>query len=228
MGKQRPWLAAGMAAVGVAGLYLDRMRPRLYTWGARPDEIDAVLPGDDLVEPNRPRTTRAVTIDAPVRVVWPWLPQIGEDRGGFYSYSVLERAIGSDIHNADRVHPEWQQLHVGDTIWLAKRYGPSARQVVAAIEPNSHLVLMSADDFGRVQRGEKASGAWSFHLRQDGGGAPLLARGAGGPIGQPWFDVAHFVMEQMMLRGIRDRAQRPQQVGVVAIAPTHSTWADAR
>jgi hypothetical protein len=31
-------------------------------------------------------TTRAVKIDAPVGAVWPWLAQIGPDRGGFYSY----------------------------------------------------------------------------------------------------------------------------------------------
>src|ERR1700758_2765586 len=199
MGKQYPWLAALMAAVGVAALYRSEVRPRIYTWGARHNEIEAVMPGDELVSSDTPRTTRAITIDAPVGAVWPWLAQIGEDRGGFYSYSVLERAIGADIHNADRVHPEWQQLNVGDTIWLAKRYGPAARQVVAAVEPNSHLVLMSAEDFGRVQHGEKASGAWSFHLRRDGERTRLLARGSGGAVGHPWFDAAHFVMEQQML-----------------------------
>ena len=68
------------------------------------------------------------------------------------------------------IHPEWQDLRVGDTVWLARRYGDGARQVVAAVKPNSHLVLMSPDDFERVQRGEKASGAWAFHLRARTGG----------------------------------------------------------
>jgi hypothetical protein len=217
-----------MAAVGLIALYDDRVRPWLYTWGSRPDEVAAVLPGDDLVEPHTQRTTRAVTIDAPVEAVWPWLAQIGEDRGGFYSYSVLERAIGADIHNTDRIHPEWQQLRVGDTVWLARRYGPSARQVVAAVEPNSHLVLMSAEDFGRVQYREKASGAWSFHLRRYGQRTRLLARGSGSAVGRPWFDAAHFVMEQKMLRGIRDRAQRPLRAQVVAISPHPRARASAR
>ena len=88
-----------------------------------PTKSNAVLPGDELVQPGVPRTTRAVTIDAPVDAVWPWLAQIGEDRGGFYSYSLLERAVGARIHNADAIHPEWQELRVGDTIWLARRYG---------------------------------------------------------------------------------------------------------
>ena len=77
-----------------------------------------------------------MTVDAPVTTVWPWLAQIGEDRGGFYSYSLLERAVGAHIHNADVVHPEWQDLQVGDTVWLARRYGERARQVVAAVKAN--------------------------------------------------------------------------------------------
>ena len=75
-----------MAVFGVVALYRGRLRPWLYR-GDRGDEIAAVLPGDELVSTNTPRTTRAVTVDAPIAAVWPWLAQIGEHRGGFYSYS---------------------------------------------------------------------------------------------------------------------------------------------
>jgi hypothetical protein len=109
----------------------------MYTWGASDDEIKAVLPGDEFVSAHTPRTTRAVTIDAPISAVWPWLAQIGEDRGGFYSYSVLERAVGAHIENTNTIHPEWQDVHVGDTVWLGRRYGDAARQVVAAVVPGS-------------------------------------------------------------------------------------------
>ena len=127
----------------------------MYTWGAGADEVDAVLPGDELVAAGGIRTTRAVTINAPADAVWLWLAQIGEDRGGFYSYSRPERSVGARIHNADTVHPEWQELHAGDAIWLARRYGEGAREVIAAVEPKSHLVLMSPDDFDRLQHGER-------------------------------------------------------------------------
>jgi hypothetical protein len=210
MGKQRPLLAAAMAAAGVVGLYRWVVQPRMYNWGATAEEITAVLPGDELVEPGGPRTTRAVTIDAPPEAVWPWLAQIGEDRGGFYSYDWLERLAGAKIHNAQAVHPEWQDLGVGDTVWLARRYGQSGSQVVAAVEPNSHLVLMSAADFDRVKRGEKAFGSWAFYLRPHNGGTRLLARGTGGTAGTVSFDIPHFVMERGMLRGIRDRATGPR------------------
>jgi hypothetical protein len=208
MGRKPTWLAGLLAAVGVVALYRGRVRPWMYTWGARADEVEAALPGDELVSAHTPRTTRAVTIDAPADAVWPWLVQIGEGRGGFYSYSLLERAVGAEIHNAKTIHPEWQELRVGDTIWLAQRYGDGARQLVAAVEPNAHLVLMSADDFNRVQRGEKASGAWSFHLRREAGRTRLVVRGSGGAVGHAAFDVPHFVMEQKMMRGIRDRTEQ--------------------
>jgi hypothetical protein len=180
----------------------------MYTWGAREDEVTAPLPGDELVSVHTPRTTRAVTVDAPIADVWPWLAQIGEDRGGFYSYSWLERAVGADIRNANTIHPEWQNIRVGDTVWLARRYGEVARQVVAAVEPSSHLVLMSPDDFQRVQRGERASGSWGFYLREQDGWTRIVVRGSGGAVGHAAFDVAHFVMEQKMIRGIRHRAEQ--------------------
>ncbi|GAY18525.1 hypothetical protein [Mycobacterium sp. shizuoka-1] len=207
MGKQRPVLAAVMAAAGAAALYRWVARPKIYTWGATAAEITAELPGDRLVEPGTPRTTRAITIDAPVDEVWPWLAQIGENRGGFYSYDVLERLVGARMHNADVVHPEWQDLQAGDTVWLARRYGQRGRQVVAEVVPKSHLVLMSAPDYERVQRGETALGSWAFYVRPADGRTRLLARGSGGAVGITSFDVVHFVMERGMLRGIRQRAE---------------------
>ncbi|WP_286149215.1 hypothetical protein [Mycobacterium sp. IS-1496] len=204
-----------MAMAGLAALYHLHTRPWMYTWGARDDELTTSLPGDELVAGDTIRTTRAVTIDAPARDVWPWLAQIGEGRGGFYSYWPLERAVGADIHNADVIHPEWQHLEVGDTIWLARRYGPVARQIVAAVAAESHLVLMSPADFERVRHGERAGGYWSFVLRPEGGGTRLLVRGSGTPVGRFWFDIPHFIMEQKMMRGIAERAQRTRQRAAV-------------
>ncbi len=219
-----------MAALGVIAWYQGHLRPWMYTWGAHDDEVAATLPGDELVVSNSRRTTRAVTIDAPISDVWPWLVQIGEDRGGFYSYALLERAVGADIRNADRIHPDWQKLSVGDTVWLARRYGPNARQVVASVDPRSHLVLMSPDDFERLRHGQKAAGSWAFVLRRNVGWTRLIARGAGGACGHFWFDIAHFVMEQKMLRGIARRAERSrrQAAAIHCRDTTHTHLATAR
>ena len=122
-----------MAAFGIVAMYRHEIRAWMYTWGADDGEVAMTLPGDEFVAPGCIRTTRALTIDAPVQDVWPWLVQIGEDRGGFYSYSGLERAVGAKIRNANTIHRQWQEVHVGDTVWLAERYGDAARLVVAAV-----------------------------------------------------------------------------------------------
>lgn len=185
MARMNAWVPTAMAVLGGVALYRAHVRPWIYTWGATEPEITAELPGDELVATDAPRTTRAVTIDAPIGAVWPWLVQIGEDRAGFYSYSLLERAVGAAIHNAKCIHPEWQDLAVGDTVWLARRYGDAGRQVVAAIEPEVYLVLVSPEDYARLQRGEKAGGAWIFHLRRTGSWTRLLVREVGAQSDMP-------------------------------------------
>ena len=203
---------ADLAAVGaVTAMCWGRLRQWIFTWGADDDEVTRVLPGDELVVDGAPRTTRALSIDAPTAMVWPWLAQIGEDRGGFYSYSWLERVVGAHIRNADTVHPEWQDISVGDTVWLARRYGDVARQVVAKVKPRSHLILTSPGDLQRIQHGEMASGSWGFHLSEQDGWTRLIVRGSGGPVGHALFDIPHFVMEQKMMRGIRQRAERARR-----------------
>ena len=201
-------MSAAVAGAALVALYRGRLRPWMYTWGAADEDVFGRLPGDELLDARTPRTTRALTIDAPPSTVWPWLIQLGEDRGGFYSYDLLERLIGTRIRNADAIRPEWQDVHVGDTVWLAQRYGDRARMVVAAMAPEAYLMLMSPSDFELVQRGERAKGGWSFHLRPVSGGTRLLVRGAGGAVGHAVYDVPHFIMEQKMMRGLRSRAER--------------------
>lgn len=79
----RPFVALGAAAPVV---YLLAVRPRMQRWGATYEEIRQPLPGDELIPDPAFESTRAVTVNAPVEAVWPWLAQVGQDRGGFYSY----------------------------------------------------------------------------------------------------------------------------------------------
>lgn len=209
----RQVVPAVLTLIGALALtYLRVLRPWMYRWGATDDEVAGVLPGDDLVQPGRPRTTRAVAVDAPVDAVWPWLAQIGEDRGGFYSYDRLERLVGADMHNAEEIYPQWQDVHVGDTVWLARRYGWRSAMIVAEVTPLSHLALVSVTDFDRIRHGDRASGAWTFVLRPADRGTRLIARGTGRPVGNPVYDIAHFVMERAMLRGLAGRAERAQSL----------------
>lgn len=84
--------------------------------------------------------TRAITIHAPAADVWPWIAQLGQGRGGFYSYDGMENLVGCDIHSVDRVVPEWQDVEVGAPFALA----PEVTLSAAAVEPGRALVVRSA------------------------------------------------------------------------------------
>jgi hypothetical protein len=170
-------------------------KPWMRSWGATPAETKRALPGDELVPDPRIQITHAVTIAAPVERVWPWLAQVGQDRGGFYSYEWLENLAGCEMRNADRVHPEWQERQVGEPVPLH----PAAPGLpVTIFEP------------GRVIGLE----GWGIFLVEPAGdGATrLIARGRipGGLsfIGyETLLDIPHFVMQRKMLQEIKARAE---------------------
>jgi len=82
--------ADAAAVLGVAAAYNHWMLPWMRTWGATDAELAMTLPGDETVPAGGVRQTHAVRIDAPANAVWAWVAQIGQDRGGFYSYTWLE------------------------------------------------------------------------------------------------------------------------------------------
>src|SRR5215831_2205624 len=138
----------GGARIAAAILTAPVLRGPHNRWGATPAEVSATMPGDELVPKPKITSTRAITIDAPPRDVWPWLVQIGQGRGGFYSYDALENLVRCDIHSADRIIPQLQQLDPGDLILLAAAGGPCFR--VSKAQPPSVLALVGADPKTRV------------------------------------------------------------------------------
>jgi hypothetical protein len=105
-------IVSGAAAYLALGRLL---RPSYSRWGATDEEVRRSLPGDELVPTPRAQSTWAVTIEAPPERVWPWLVQMGQDRAGFYTYEWFENGLlRLNIHNVDRIVPEWQNITVGD------------------------------------------------------------------------------------------------------------------
>ena len=105
--------------VGAAFLAASVVSRRWHrTWGADDREAHEPLPGDELVPEAELQTTRAITIAASPAEVWPWLVQMGQGRGGLYTYEWIENALGAQIHNLDRIDPALQALRVGDRIRL--------------------------------------------------------------------------------------------------------------
>jgi hypothetical protein len=177
-------------------------------WGATDEETRDPLPGDELVPEPTWTYTHAVTIAAPRAAVWPWLVQVGQGRGGFYSYEALENLVGCDIHNVLELRRELQTLHVGDTVRMhANGFGPT----VAILEPERALVLSSRPN----RHGSQAS--WGFYLRQTPDGITrLLERGrhrAGRGLveklgfGPYLIDPIGFVMSRRMLKRIKRLAE---------------------
>jgi hypothetical protein len=131
-------LAALFVIATLAGLYWFPLRRWMNQWGATPSDLSRVMAGDSLLAKYTYSGTTAVTVNARPEHIWPWLVQIGYQRGGLYSYDWLDRLFGYlDRPSATRILPEFQQLAVGDRIPLGR--GPS--WPVAVLEPNRALVL---------------------------------------------------------------------------------------
>ena len=81
--KRSNVLLAG-AVIGAVG-YAAFFRPRSMRWGATWRERSRIWAGDEFMPEPVTRSVRVITIHAPAERVWPWIAQIGQDRGGFYS-----------------------------------------------------------------------------------------------------------------------------------------------
>jgi hypothetical protein len=201
---------AGVSAIGIAAAtYILFARPWHLRWGASAQECDASLPGDDLIVRPDLTATRAITVRASAGQVWPWIAQLGQGRGGFYSYDFLENLAGCDIHSADRIVPRWQDIKVGDEVKLA----PAVGLGVAALTPGRSLVLRGGIPVGNTPPPYDFTWAWVLRDEPDGTSRLLVreryaytrtwARFLVEPV-----EAVSFVMSQKMLRGIKDRAEQ--------------------
>jgi hypothetical protein len=205
---------AGAAALsGALAAYNYKIRPWHLRWGATDAELTEILPGDEVKPDAGIQVTHAITIDAPAETVWKWLVQIGQDRGGFYSYDWIENIFGLQIHNTGEIKADWQRLKVGDfvrsahTDWLGGRFKNKAGWFVVRMEENHALVL----------RDEIEHGSWAFILKAVDAGSKtrLIIRARGDqPASLPmklfnygFFEPAHFIMERKMLLTLKKRAE---------------------
>jgi hypothetical protein len=184
------------------------------------------MPGDGLVPEPHLQTTRAITIRAPVADVYPWLAQLGQGRGGFYSYDWLEnnpvQRLG--IHSADRILPEFQDLRPGDQIPVAPGppfYGFVVADVAApdrlVLEMRMHPLTGARQD--AAEEGASLHATWAFALESTSQSSTRLITRTRAHVGLPVgvrvayrlvLEAAMFVMERAMLLGIRARAERPR------------------
>jgi hypothetical protein len=196
-------------------VYAIMVYPWISRWGATDLETADGYPGDELVSEPRFRTTRAVTVNAGPEKIWPWLLQLGVDRGGMYSYDWLENLFGLKVRSAGRIMPEWQDLQPGGFIRLTPPGYP--------IQPGPGLHVTEIDAprtlvgcFGMEGQPPTAcTSSWQFILQPASGGSTrLILRSHTATPGilpaalSKAFQFPVWIMEQGMLRGIKARAEQ--------------------
>jgi len=205
-------LIAVVSALGVCVLgYWFVARPWFLGWGSLPVDLAWQMRGDETVDDPTYTATLAVTIHAAPEDIWPWLVQMGYQRGGLYSYDWLDRLFGYlDAPSADTILPEHQHLRVGDEIPIGRGGGFP----VWAIEPRRVLVLSG--------RGEGFAWVWQFGLYPvDKRWTRLVSRNS---VRTPrtwsaWMmmrviEPAAFIMTRRMLIGLKRRAEKLADVKV--------------
>jgi hypothetical protein len=190
-------LSSALAAAAVlVGLYVWAIKPWHMRWGATDEEATCTMPGDELI-PGAGSATRAISIDASPADAWPWLVQLGYGRAGWYSYDWIDNDFKP---SADRILSEYQNLEIGDKILMMPEMG----FVVESIEEAHSIVSVLQD----------GSTSWCLALYPDDGLTRLVSRW------RPKFErtpatffmtmlsePGTFIMEQKMLRTIRDRVE---------------------
>ena len=221
-------IVSGLGGAALMGVHL--ILPFLHgyraRWGATDEELKRPWPGDEFVPVARGGFTHAIALHAPASQVWPWVVQIGQDKGGFYSYEFLENLVGCNIHNADRLVPEWQQLKVGCLL----RLHPAAAVPVELLEPGKGFVMHGVIN---TATGEGAAGgatpsqdfvnvSWLFYVEDVPGGSRFISRwrvdyepGFKNEVmyGRYGLEPIAAVMDFKMLKGVKQRAERAALAG---------------
>jgi hypothetical protein len=196
-----------IALTALATALVQRVRGAITRWGATDAELRAVWPGDGLVERPKLTWTNALTVNRPACDVWPWLVQLGQGRGGLYSYDWLENLLGCGVHSTGRVIPELQvPLKVGDRVVRMARYAPF--NPVAFVEPGHALVFGGVRDADEDLLAGRASTTWAFIVEPiDDDHCRLVVRSRGDSLMARLQAPVQFVMQRKMMIGIKQRAE---------------------
>jgi len=206
---------AGLIALNlVATPFIGRRRLR---WGTVGTEAGDSLPGDEFVPQPKWSYTLGIAVDASPEAVWPWIVQIGQGRGGFYTYQTLENMVGCRIANTTEILPDCQYPAVGEDIYLHPTSPPMRIEVVDA--PNALVLLGSPAEIG-AEDGWGVS-TWQFSVNPGpDGGTRLLTRGRYDytpnwksrlAFGRFPIEVITFVMSRKMMLEIKRLAERDAQ-----------------
>lgn len=209
-----------LAALGGAALIAGHLAAtpfigaRRLRWGTVGSEPRDPLPGDEFVPDPMWSYTLGVAVDAAPDAVWPWIAQIGQGRGGFYTYQTLENMAGCRITNVTEILPDHQHPAVGDDIRLCANVPPMRVAIVDG--PHALVLVGSPADVGAADSGGTAT--WQFVVTPGpAGGSRFLTRGRYDhssdwtsrlAFGRFPLEAITFVMSRRMMREIKRLAER--------------------
>ncbi len=174
---------------------------------ARPAEVRAPRPGDDIITGPDVVMDRAFDVPGSTDQVWPWLLQLGKRRAGWYLPRRLERLLPPSRRGLRHVDDRFTRLTVGDVI---PDWGKDETFTVVELQPPDHLVY-------RSQRGRTAV-SWAICLRTTGeSGTRVHLRLRLGPVKHVSlaervggaFDLATVAL---LAAGLRERLDQPERV----------------
>ena len=204
------WIVLGIVVLGVTYAFV--VRPWHLRRGSTKEEIQRSLPGDELVSDPKFVWNQAITINAPIAEVWPWVVQIGNQRAGWYSWDGIHRLLGvagsvdDPRGSANRIIPELQDLQLGDEIRMMPEDMGAPGYKVVSIEPERALVTHIDDENG-------ASWVWVLDPI-DAGTTRLIVRfrqkWGPGLMGLAFWigdELGSLLMQPKTLSGIKQRAE---------------------
>ena len=204
---------------GAAGMLFDLVTPFLRRarshWGIDEATAQRPYPGDALVPEPLWSWTHGIEIDAPIERVWPWVAQIGQGKGGFYSYQWLENLTGCEVQNADRVHEEWAHPVIGSEVRLHPKAPPMR---VVALEEGRWLLAEAPEPPASAPAGSRVQVSWLFFLEPlDGGKTRFISRFRTSyddtwktrlAYGPTITESVGFMMDRRMLLGVKERVEK--------------------
>ena len=216
--------------LGLATAFWLQLREQQRSWGVVPADAEMSLAGDELIDDPGIVDTRTLVIDAAPSRVWPWLVQMGYERGGWYSYDQMDMKTSS----AETILEEFQGLAEGDLVPTH----PEGGFVAKVVEPERALVLYLDTELvqGKAEAavdedtpvglqlagvmGDKAMpefrGTWAFILEPVSGGKTRLIErfrlwsaeaGRAQRLGLPMMGLGVFVMTRKHMLGVKERAE---------------------
>lgn len=210
-------LSAGLAGASqmLLNLLLPGLRKQRSHWGLTEAEAQRSYPGDERIPQPNWFWTHGIEIAAPPEQIWPWLVQIGQNKAGFYSYQWLENLVGCEIQNADQIHSEWQELTLGDRLYL---HPDTPGLPIVALKTGQYFLAYAAMDLRSgetvAERHEQAAAfSWLFYVEPRPAGSRLISRFRSAysqetltrlAYGPTLIEPIGFVMDRKMLKSLKE------------------------